>query len=488
MRRNAALHSLGVYSVGPLATKTEILAEMYACFLAAILSRSGEGFVPPETTASSCGKKPGFSITLALLLWVVLIAPAFARDCHLARFEAQMSVARDGVVEVTERLDVVFDGTYQGIWRNIPLEYPGPHGSKYTLFLQVTRVTDGAGNDLKFDSTTQNGNRHLTINIPDAVNATRTVQIHYTVRNAVLWFDDHDELDWKVTGNDWLAPIASAAAHIVFPANSSGKLRAEAFTGEDGSRAQGATVQVGGNLVSVETTGPLSVREGLTVDVHIAKGVLTQPSQLTQAIWSVRNHFIVLPLNQSLLFLVLIVVFFVVFGFLTMTRNPFIERVLRLPNSEASNSDFSQYPPLNAADYPRTYRISLLWGAVHLILEVAAIGFGASTLRSALAGPQVRASWMMGILFILGGMLAMLYDLKYRVVLFADRIEVQSLVSTRGLRRDEILGRRLRQHQGPPSIQLVPRGEQRSVGVDLVLKTDAAFWAWINSLPDLDEP
>ena len=462
---------------------------MYARFRAAILSRGGEGFVPPESKDSSYTKKPGFSITFALLLCLVLIAPAFARDCHLARFDTQMSVAQDGVVDVTERLDVVFDGTYGGIWRDIQIEYPGPHGSNYTLFLQVTGVTDGTGNDLKFDSTTQNGNRHLTIYIPDAVNATRTVQIHYTVRNAVRWFDDHDDLDWNVTGNNWPVPIASAAAHIVFPANSSGKLRAEAFTGAYGSRAQDATVKVGGNSVSVETTGPLSKGEGLTVNVHITKGVLTQPSQLTQAIWSLRNHFIVFPLKPPvLLVLVLMVVFFAVFGFLTMTRNPFIERVLRLPNSEASNSDFSHYQPLSAADYPRTYRISLVWGAVHLILEVGAIGFGVSTLRSALAGPQVRASWVLGILFTIGGILAMLYDLKYRVVLFADRIEVQSLVSTRVLRRDEILGRRLRQHEGPPSIQLVPRGEQRPLGVDLVLKTDSAFWAWINSLPDLDVP
>src|SRR5271168_617187 len=95
--RNAALDSLGVYSVGLLATKTEILAEMYARFCAAILSRGGEGFVPPKPTASSYTKKLGFSITLALLLCVVLIAPAFARDCHLARFDVQMSVARDGV-------------------------------------------------------------------------------------------------------------------------------------------------------------------------------------------------------------------------------------------------------------------------------------------------------------------------------------------------------------------------------------------------------
>jgi hypothetical protein len=194
------------------------------------------------------------------------------------------------------------------------------------------------------------------------------------------------------------------------------------------------------------------------------------------------------PKQQLILLLVLMVVFVAVFGFLTTTRSPFFERVLRLPNSEASNSNFSHDHPLSSADYPRTYRTSLVWRAFHLIFGFAFISFGVSHLRPALAGPQVdvyRLMW--GIFFSIVGILAMLYDLKYRVVLFADRIEVQNLVSTRVLRRDEILGRRLRQHvRGAPSILLVPRGAQRPLGVLLVLKTDPAFWEWMNTVPDLD--
>lgn len=232
---------------------------------------------------------------LALIVLVVaLVAPASARDWHIARFDTQMSVAHDGVTTVTERIDAVFDGTYHGIYRDIPTEYPGPHGSNYTLFLKVTGVTDGEGNKLKYDSSTQNGNRHLKIYIPDAVDATRTVEIHYTVTNAVRWFDDHDELYWNVTGNDWAVPIESASASIVFPPNASGELRAQAFTGVYGSREQRAGVKVSGNTVSVETTDALSMREGLTADIYIPKGVLIQPSKLTQAIWFLRSNIIVL--------------------------------------------------------------------------------------------------------------------------------------------------------------------------------------------------
>src|SRR5271165_3502833 len=244
-------------------------------------------------------KAPSTASTLPLwlaiaLLCITLAAPASAREWHITRFDTQMSVVQDGVATVTERLDVAFQGTFHGIYRDIPIEYPGPHGSNYTLFLKVTGVTDGEGNRLKYESSTQNGNRHLKIYIPDAVNATRTVEIHYTVTNAVRWFDDHDEMYWNVTGNDWPVPIESASASIVFPPNAAGELRAQAFTGVYGSQGQRAGVKVSGNTVSVETTDPLSMREGLTADVYITKGVLTQPSKLTQAIWFLRSNIIVL--------------------------------------------------------------------------------------------------------------------------------------------------------------------------------------------------
>ena len=101
----------------------------------------------------------------------------------------------------------------------------------------------------------------------------------------------HDELYWNVTGNDWAVPIRrSASTHIVFPPNASGELRGQAFTGQYGSRVQDATVQGTGNSVSVETNGPLSMREGLTADVYITKGVLTPASQLTQALWFLRRR------------------------------------------------------------------------------------------------------------------------------------------------------------------------------------------------------
>src|SRR5580658_2917457 len=175
-----------------------------------------------------------FRILALSVLCLALVLPAAAREWHISRFATTMTVSRDGTAQVLEHLDVVFDGQYHGIYRDIPIQYPGPNGSNYTLFLKVTGVTDGHGHDLKYDSSVRNGSRHLKIYIPDAVDATRTVDIRYNLTNAVRWFDGYDELYWNVTGNDWPVPIDSAMAVVIFPQGTQGNLRAQAYTGAYG--------------------------------------------------------------------------------------------------------------------------------------------------------------------------------------------------------------------------------------------------------------
>jgi hypothetical protein len=146
--------------------------------------------------------------------------------------------------------------------------------------------------------------------------------------------------------------------------------------------------------------------------------------------------------------------------------------------------------PLSSGEYPRTYRRSPGTRAKGMIISFISIAFGFSFVRSALAVPQVSVGLLVaGILLILAFVFGMLADAKYRVVLFPDRIEVQGLVSSRVLRRDEILGRRLVEVRGSQIIRLVPRGGQRLLRVyPLILKTDSAFWEWMDTVPDLDVP
>ena len=226
-------------------------------------------------------------------LLVIFATPLFARSWRVADFSDTISVHEDGSAAVHERITLAFDGEWHGIHRFIPIEYPGARGTNYTLFLRVTGVTDGSGGKLKYESSTANGFRDLKIFIPDAVDATRTVEIDYTVRNGTRFFEDHDEFYWNVTGNDWPVPIDHASALVSFPSAAAGSLRAQAFTGAYGAAERDATAEVRSASASFETNNPLPMRGGMTIDIFIPKGILKEPGGFTRFMWFVGSNPIV---------------------------------------------------------------------------------------------------------------------------------------------------------------------------------------------------
>ena len=187
---------------------------------------------------------------LALLAALAATASAQARNWRITDFKDTISIAADGTALVSEKITLAFTGAWHGIHRTIPVEYPGPQGTNYTLFLDVLSVTDENGNKLKYDSSKSGAYRDLKIYIPDAVDTTRVVNIDYSVRNGVRFFDNNNdnyaEFYWNVTGNDWPVPIDHASAFVTLPENAAGGLRAQAFTGVYGSKQSEATAEVKG--------------------------------------------------------------------------------------------------------------------------------------------------------------------------------------------------------------------------------------------------
>ncbi|HLM83188.1 MAG TPA: DUF2207 domain-containing protein [Terriglobales bacterium] len=236
-------------------------------------------------------------LVLSLLLALAATVSAQPRNWRVADFKDTISIAADGTALVSEKITLVFVGEWHGIHRTIPVEYPGPQGTNYTLFLNVLSVEDENGNKLKYDSSKSGAYRDLKIYIPGAVDTTRVVNIDYSVRNGVRFFDSYDEFYWNVTGNDWPVPIDHASAFVTLPENAAGGLRAQAFTGAYGSKQSEATAEVKGADVLFETTSPLSMRGGVTIDIYIPQGVLKPPSALTKLGWFLSSNPIVfLPL------------------------------------------------------------------------------------------------------------------------------------------------------------------------------------------------
>ena len=243
---------------------------------------------------------------LPLLLLLLLLSPAQAQHTwRVADFKDTISIAADGTALVSEKITLQFAGEWHGIHRTIPVEYPGPQGTNYTLFLNVMSVTDENGNKLKYESRKSGNYRDLKIYIPGAVDTTRVVNIDYSVRNGIRFFDSsgdgssdsYAEFYWNVTGNDWPVPIDHASAFVTLPESAAGGLRAQAFTGAYGSKESDATTEIKGADVLFETTRPLPMRGGATIDIYIPQGVLKPPSALTKLGWFLSSNPVVfLPL------------------------------------------------------------------------------------------------------------------------------------------------------------------------------------------------
>ena len=218
------------------------------------------------------------------------------REWRLSSFDAVIEVFRSGDIVVTETLRPTFDGSYNGIYRTIPVEYETDRGFRYRLIVDVESIEDENGNALEYEDDRQGRDYRLKIWVPGAVDATRTVVIRYRVPNGLRFFDaeddvgePYDELYWNVTGTEWPVPIDRASATVRLPVDAA-DVRAHAFTGAYGSRAQDATVRIEGTQVVAETDG-LGFREGLTIGVAWAAGVVERPTAADRTLALLRANW-----------------------------------------------------------------------------------------------------------------------------------------------------------------------------------------------------
>src|SRR6266853_573353 len=198
-----------------------------------------------------------------LLLGLSATSLCAQRSYSIERFDARIHVNRDASIDVTETIMARFVGSYNGLYRTVPVTYRTPQGLNWTLRVSLQSVQDDAGHNLKTETSRLGANVKFKVWIPGAADADRTIVLRYHATNGLRFFDEHDELYWNVTGDEWEVPIRVATAEIDLPEGAAG-LRAIAFNGMYGSTAQDATVKIDGDLVRVAMPHPLEYHEGLT--------------------------------------------------------------------------------------------------------------------------------------------------------------------------------------------------------------------------------
>ncbi len=249
-----------------------------------------------------------YLVCLILLILAIYPSAANAQDYIIDRFHSDITVNEDSSFIVKEVIDVNFSRQKHGIYREIPFKYKDELNNTIKTPLKVISVTNGAGVKWKYNVTRQ-GNV-ISIKIGDAnkyVNGIQTYIITYKVENAILFFDDYDQLYWNVTGNDWDAPIYQASANVTIKAKDiSQELQAECFTGVYGSGESQCGFDASYNLGQFYTTKSLGAGEGFTIALGWDKGLVAPPSPLTKFLWALnfRENWVFLFPVFSLLFMI----------------------------------------------------------------------------------------------------------------------------------------------------------------------------------------
>jgi hypothetical protein len=227
---------------------------------------------------------------------------AQSRRLAIDFFDATYTVGLDGSIQVEERITFRFDGSWNGVYRFIPVKYRLDDGKRHRISLDVESAVDGRGNALRHEIKREGALVNIKTWVPGANNATRTVVYRYRVGNALRHFDDgdgmewsHDELYWNVTGDEWEIPIHRVQAVVNLPDDVTG-LRAVAYTGARGVRGSEYEQNISGTTVNFESTRRLMPREGLTVVVGWDPDVVAPPSATANLLWLIRDYlFLPIP-------------------------------------------------------------------------------------------------------------------------------------------------------------------------------------------------
>ncbi|MEJ2298074.1 MAG: DUF2207 domain-containing protein [Woeseiaceae bacterium] len=230
-----------------------------------------------------------------LLLLLAWLSATAAADERILGFHSDILVFPDGMLEVTETIRVRAEGHQirRGIYRDFPVEYEDRLGNTYNITLEPLAVlrndrpeafhTVRSGRDVR----TYFGSRNRFLD-----HGEHTYVFRYRVNLMLGYFENHDELYWNVTGNNWVFPIdaASATVHLQF-APPRDALMIDAYTGRLGSTAQDYShfVDADGS-VTFEAGNALPASHGLTIVVGWPKGFVTEPSGLTRVGWLLSDN------------------------------------------------------------------------------------------------------------------------------------------------------------------------------------------------------
>jgi hypothetical protein len=235
-------------------------------------------------------------------------AAAADGEGHVTRYNVDLQVRRDGVLDVRERITYSFSSTGHGIERFIPARSRYDDTYDRVIEIRDVVVSSSTGAPVNLSRWNEGGNVHLRIGDPDLVVwGAQSYLIRYTVKGALDAFSDHDGLSWNAIGYQWDTSIRSATVKVSGPQLDG----VTCFYGEAGSDRSCGSEDFGESVdgfVREVAFGPvrLDANEGMTVVVELPKGLVEIPAPVLVERWSVVRAFSVTPLTVGIAVLLLV--------------------------------------------------------------------------------------------------------------------------------------------------------------------------------------
>jgi hypothetical protein len=237
--------------------------------------------------------------TLLKTIQFVLLFSALAHGAvPLNSFDTVLGIQRDGSVVAVERFAPA--SPQRSILWSTSTEYPGTWGIHDPRVVQILQVTTTEGRPLHYEVRHPLG--RLEVNI-DAVGV-KEIRLLYSVRNAVRFLHDHDELRWTA-GQGWRGNVGRATLFVQVPPGLASAVRTQAYVRGRGLLPVRPTV-AGPDRVWFEPNGQIGQYEQMLVDVAAPKGELKEPAIGTRLGWFLgANTIVLLPLATLAIVLLL---------------------------------------------------------------------------------------------------------------------------------------------------------------------------------------
>ena len=231
------------------------------------------------------------ALRLSLFLLFALASAAQAQEV-IRMFQSDIRIGADGTLDVREAITVTAEGDAikHGIYRDFPRYFVKADGTLGEVSFDVKAVTRD-GTPEPFTTQAVDGGTRIRIgNADETVQpGVHTYRIDYQTDRQIRFDKGHDTLVWNVTGTGWRFPIETARANVSLP-NGARALSAKAYTGAKGETGRDATAQISGNHVEFQTTRPLQLGEGVTIEASFPKGVVLAPTDAQTRAWWWRDN------------------------------------------------------------------------------------------------------------------------------------------------------------------------------------------------------